>query len=231
MKFVKTSGLAAVAAGAMSLPAAAATVDLQSYVNANVSSYVSGEDYPFGSTTIGGIDFDLTSFAGGTGVVQLTDSNSVTIDAEQSGVDTAYIILNSAWGQAGANNGSLTFNGANGSQVVVQLVQGLNIRDHYTVYNNAASEVFATATYDGGNRFDVYRYDLGALGGNLSSIVFTASNATFPQGAPFIAAVTTSLEGSAGTVPEPATWALMILGFGAVGATARRRGHRSLICA
>lgn len=231
MRFVKNVGLAAVAAGVMSMPAAAATVDLQSYVNANVSSYVSGEDYPSGSATIGGIDFDLATFGGGTGVIQLTDNNSVTISADQSGADTAYIVLNSAWGESGANNGSLTFNGTNGSQIVIQLIQGLNIRDHYTIYNNAASQVFATATYDGGNRFDVYRYDIGALGGNLSSIVFAASNAAFPQGAPFLAAVTTSFEGGAGAVPEPATWAMMIMGFGVVGAAVRRRRHRGPIYA
>lgn len=31
-------------------------------------------------------------------------------------------------------------------------------------------------------------------------------------------------DGSGSTVPEPATWALMLAGFGMVGAAARRRG-------
>ena len=212
----------------MAMPAAAGTVDLQSYVNSNVSAYTSGGDYPSGSTTIGGIDFDLASFGGGTGVIQLNGNSSVTIDADQSGVDTAYVILNSSWGQLGANNGSLTFNGLNGSQIIIQLVQGTNIRDHYTAYNNVSSGVFATASYDGGNRFDVYRYDISALGGTLTDIVFTASNAGLPQGAPFLAAVTTSFEGQTGVVPEPATWAMMIMGFGGVGGIIRRRRQRSV---
>lgn len=38
---------------------------------------------------------------------------------------------------------------------------------------------------------------------------------------------TVGVGGVAGGVPEPATWAMMILGFGAAGATIRRR--RSLL--
>lgn len=34
-----------------------------------------------------------------------------------------------------------------------------------------------------------------------------------------------ALEGTIAAVPEPATWAMMILGFGGVGATLRRRRH------
>ena len=35
--------------------------------------------------------------------------------------------------------------------------------------------------------------------------------------------ITEWVEGGSGAVPEPATWAMMIMGFGAVGMAARRR--------
>jgi hypothetical protein len=42
-----------------------------------------------------------------------------------------------------------------------------------------------------------------------------------PDGLPPIAA----LDGVSLTVPEPATWAMMLVGFGGIGAMIRRRRH------
>lgn len=56
---------------------------------------------------------------------------------------------------------------------------------------------------------------------NLESVVFQAVNP--PQLLGSVQFDFLGVNGEMGAVPEPATWALMIVGFGAVGATMRRR--------
>jgi len=217
--------LIATCAGLGAIGSQAASVDLQPYVDANVSSYTSGADYPTGMTTIGGISFSLASFGTGTGVIQLDGVESHTIPVDQTEVDTAYVIINSAWGVFGENNGQLVFTGDGGKSVEIDLIQGTTIRDHWTAYNTIASDVFATATYDGGNRFDVYRYDISALGGSLASVTFASTNASRPGGAPFLAALTTAYEMSS-PVPEPESWMLMAAGLALVTGMRRPRSRR-----
>lgn len=226
MSFVKLTlaGMALTAAGT----ASAAMVDLSSYVNANVRTYSSGQDYPVGDTTIGGITFNIAAYQGGAGIVQLNSLRLVNIAVNQSAVDTVYLIINSAYGEKNRQSGSLTFNGLSTTGVTRTLTQGLNIRDHFQGSgNNVAVDAYATATYDGGNRFDVYRYDVSALGGNLSSILFSRIGTENANGLPFLAGVTTAFEGRVtAAVPEPTTWAMLIFGFGATGCAMRRRKVR-----
>ena len=59
----------------------------------------------------------------------------------------------------------------------------------------------------------------------------TANNPTFNTGTftlknPFFGNGTLTVSKAAPAVPEPATWALLILGFGAIGATMRSRSDR-----
>lgn len=226
--------IAAVAALGFSVPAVAAgPVDLQPYVNANVSTYTEGGNYPSASTTIGGVTFSLATFDGGTGIVQLDGTNAVNIAVNQTGVNTAYVILNSAFGIAGQTIGSLVFNGG-GNSVSFDLTEGVNVRDHFFgFFNNSATDIFATAAYtnggivaDGPNfaHFDVYRFDISALGGALDSIDFGSRTDFFANGQPFLAGVTTAF--TVGGVPEVSTWAMLIFGMGAAGAALRRRSVR-----
>lgn len=53
--------------------------------------------------------------------------------------------------------------------------------------------------------------------GRFDQISFTSNNVEFWSG------LTVGIEGFAGGVPEPATWAMFIAGFGLVGAAARRQ--------
>lgn len=228
MKFIVQAALAA-SAVASAVPASAAFVDLSPYVNSNVRGYSSGEDYPVGQTTIGGITFNIASLPNnGAGIVQLDSTRSVNIAVNQTGVDTVYLIINSAFGDYGRQSGSLTFNGPNAPGVTGTLVQGFTIRDHFAGSgNNVAVNAFATANYNGGNRFDVYRYDVSALGGSLNSILFARNGNENANGLPFIAGITTAFEGRVtAAVPEPATWAMMIAGFGLVGGAMRRRSTK-----
>lgn len=73
----------------------------------------------------------------------------------------------------------------------------------------------------------------GAIGFNVGDINYDASvnstyNVTFSLTGSQLGTVTNSIviqQGSGFAVPEPSTWALMILGFGSAGAMLRRRGR------
>ncbi|QKS02076.1 PEP-CTERM sorting domain-containing protein [Sphingomonas sp. CL5.1] len=60
--------------------------------------------------------------------------------------------------------------------------------------------------------------------GTFTSISFTDTTENWHG-------LTVGIAGIAGSVPEPATWAMMIAGFGLVGATMRRRAKRPLAAA
>lgn len=79
------------------------------------------------------------------------------------------------------------------------------------------------ATYD---LFSASHIDIALLGGNGSSSTgtgFTTSNSG-------IGTVTYTYDGAATpAVPEPATWAMMIAGFGFIGAAMRRRKPRTAV--
>ena len=220
--------LGALATLSLSSAASAGQIDLSPYVNTDIHGYTSGADYPVGQVTIGGIGFNLAPIGrDGAGIIQLGNGSSVSIADNESGVNIAYVIVNSGFGSAGSNIGNLTFFGAGAAQVSFDLIEGVNVRDHFNgVFNNVATGVFATQDYDGGNRYDVYRYDISALGGTLTSIGFSSTNVDFVQGQPFLAAVTT-----AGGVPEPASWAMMLLGFGGLGAVMRRTRRPATVTA
>lgn len=235
MKFIPASRskflglpLAIATAGLLgAVPAWAAQVDLSSYVNSNVQTYTQGGNYPTGSTTINGINFALASDNGvGTGVFQSNNSGIDITGLNIGGASVAYTIINSAFGAFGANVGTITFNGSGGASVSFNLVEGLNVRDHYFGnFNNVATNLYGTAAYSNGSEvadgpgevhFDVQKFNLSGLNGqNITSISFNGNNAG--GGEPFLAAITT------GGVPEPATWAMMILGFALVGGVMRQR--------
>lgn len=226
MKHVIAVASAAFVAAVAAAPAQAATmINLQPYVNSNLSNYSGGSAYPKVSTTIKGIEFSLASSGTGTGIIQLGSNNlnSVTIAAAATAIDTAYVIINSAYGQNGRTSGTITFNGVNAGSPI-SLVQGVNIRDHFqNSQTNNSTSAFATANYNTGARFDVYRYDISALGGVLNTIGFSCNGTcNSDNGLPFLAGVTLTQEAVA-AVPEPATWAMMLVGFGGIGFAMRRR--------
>jgi PEP-CTERM motif len=108
------------------------------------------------------------------------------------------------------------------------LQEGVNIRDHWTAYNDVATDIYGTATYGDGVRFDAYEYVLPASfeGNTLTSITLSgAPDTNNPNGQPFLAAVT--LATGASPVPEPSTWALMIAGFAGLGWLGYSR-HRAI---
>jgi PEP-CTERM motif len=231
-----TGILASLAICGLSSQANASSVDLSSYLNANLNTYTQGFNYPTpGSITIGGVSFTLGNFQGGPGAIQAPASGKTFditgLNFNDAGV--AYTIINSAFGASGSNIGSIEFIGLGGANVTYQLVEGNNVRDHYYgSFNNFAANLFATAAYQNGNvvpdgpglvHFDVQQFSLAGLNGqNLSEIIFTGNGSS--GGLPFLAAVTTEVA----AVPEPSTWAMMILGFFGLGFMAYRRKNSAV---
>lgn len=94
----------------------------------------------------------------------------------------------------------------------------------------SAAELWATTQDSFGNARAI-QYDLAT--GNIAQGVrldFNLSGADSPIAWARMGAIAFRDDPTA-AVPEPATWLMMILGFAAVGMTARRRGGRGLTAA
>lgn len=83
--------------------------------------------------------------------------------------------------------------------------------------DTGATNTISLANTNGSNWFDI----IGAPGQTFTSASFTSANGGFDS----FRQLRLTL-GEAGAVPEPATWAMMLLGFGAIGMTMRRRNSR-----
>jgi hypothetical protein len=94
---------------------------------------------------------------------------------------------------------------------------GVNINgcaDRVSVNFNQASGFFSIGTVD--YALDVRGFLIGGLPANEFWTIESATNAAFIRGQ-------VVLRDNAGIVPEPGTWAMLIAGFGMIGAAARRR--------
>lgn len=212
---------------AVSAQANEVPVDISADINANLAGYSGGSNYPLGGTSlaINGVNFSLASYPSTTdlGAVQLSPggTTSVTFNVDIPNVQTIYTLLNSAYGVFGGVAGTITFDGSGGSDAF-NLTEGTNIRDHYCCggYNETATNLYGTASFGNGtDQLDAQSFDVSNLG-TLTSIIFTESN-NGQDGEPFLTAITADTA-VASAVPEPSTWAMMILGFCGVGFMAYR---------
>ncbi len=174
--------------------------------NSNLRAYTAGNNYPIAPTTltIGGVPFDLSPLAGtpnSLGVAQtLNTALQFSLSTNVFGVSKVYTLMNSGWGQNGAQNGRLEFYGTNGAFASFNLVQGINIRDHWTAYNQVITDpTIVTTNFGGGTRLDRQTFTLPSsfLTETLTEVRLVATNPGNPQGAVFLAAATVE-------VPVPA---------------------------
>lgn len=117
---------------------------------------------------------------------------------------------------------------------------------HFNAAGSSISAVGSGLTHFGG---DTYGFDLGvpffdatdvvtidlfnllsvnAYGSTVDFSHTAALGLVLPQGVTYGSASGVFLQGPVGGVPEPATWAMLITGFGLIGATMRRRTSRAV---
>ena len=201
-------------------------------VNNDIRTYTDGSAYeplyPTSSQTLGGIPFQFQTVGNGNDVFI---GGTLTMPVSIGNAGTVYTLINTAFGSYGQNVGSITFNASGGLTYTVQLVEGVNVRDHYydgfvntTTDPNTTENVWGSG--DPGNaHLDMQTFVLPVAfdSATLTSIVFdsTGDNTT---GEPFLAGVTVDT-----AVPEPSTLvtgAFMLLPFGA--GALRRLRRRSI---
>lgn len=112
--------------------------------------------------------------------------------------------------------------GTRNGEAITQLVQakGFAGNDNIVFNNDPYFTYFGTAFKVGSAYYNVYNgsdYN----GGISQMLECRASNCNTTFASPKI--VSFSFKASAGAVPEPSTWMMLILGFGAVGYAMRRR--------
>jgi hypothetical protein len=185
------------------------TIPLTS-LNEDITTWSDGGVYSgkfIGNRTLGGTPFTLQTNASGydafwgsnlTPFVLATNSSAtLTLSTNLYGATKVYTLINSAWGQAGKTVGSLTFNASNGDVYTIQLVEGVNVRDHFyggfvnTVSSSSVNLAVMGVNTPGHAHLDMQTITLpdSFQNENLTSIVFTSSGGP-STGLPFLAGIT-----------------------------------------
>ena len=207
---MKKFALAAIVAASIAAPASAAvvTLDFEGVGNYNPVGNFYAPDYVFSSATLALVDAD----AGGDGnfanepsastIMFFLDANNAVLDVT-NGFTTGF----SFWYSSSTAATVTVYDGAGGTGNVLAQI-------------NLLAQGFDNCSGDPSGQFCNWSPIGVAFAGTAYSIDFggTANqtgfdNITFGSDRP-----------GGGEVPEPATWAMMILGFGLVGASLRRRG-------
>ena len=215
MKYFSMMALAAGAALATATPANAAIVIGVSVNGSPVSTVASGAGSANYNTTVGGYFFNVS----GTGFPNLASPQLLTqsVNIQQQGGANAVIDVYITQTDQPTFTGGLLSTFTSNSQ------SGLNAE--LTSWYDAGNGLFGgtllqTATFNGTSaqpRTASGENVIGTVPGMWSETVryrltFTGGNGSNFNGTVNLAAV-----------PEPATWAMMMLGFGALGAMIRRR--------
>lgn len=182
-------------------------VDISSDINANIQTYSGGNNYQVGNSTltVAGVPFYLAEDGGPgtTGVVQAPGGDSSFTFNVPAGTyaTTLYTLMNTAFGQEGEIEGTITVTGTLGETAMLTLTEGDNIRDHFNDgYVNSLTDPTVVPTYfsggapapSGSDRLDRQVLDLPASfdGDTIASITFDGINGGNPHGEAFLAGMT-----------------------------------------
>jgi VCBS repeat-containing protein len=181
-------------------------LDISNLVNADLTLYSGGSNYPQngGLVTVAGVTFQLAtgpnndtsvvqgSWDGSVGDIAIPrDSQTFLISPNLFGVTTVYTLINSAFGTAGTNIGSLVFYAQSGATFTYNLIEGFNVRDHYQDgFVNSATDLAGTIDFGPLDRFDMQKILLPAA--FASDTLVRIDFNTFGQGVngvPFLTAI------------------------------------------
>jgi hypothetical protein len=206
---MKKFALAAIVAASIAAPASAAvvTLDFEGIGNYNPVGNFYAPDYVFSAATLALVDAD----DGGNGnfanepssntVMFFLDANNAVLNVT-NGFTTGF----SFWYTSSTAASVTVYDGLNATGNVLGVI---NLTAQYT--DNCSGDPSGTFCNwtAGGVSFGGTAYSID-FGGTANQTAY--DNITFGSDRP-----------GGGEVPEPATWAMMILGFGLVGASMRRR--------
>lgn len=204
-------------------------------------------------TTPGGLgptDFiDWGRLAGGGATpISVTSNLGGSATLTSAGGSLSRNTQGSGWGGNFANGDELLWTGGIGPDITITFAApvagvgtqwqanyfgafGANLKAYDALDNllgTVTADGFSTTMGDGSAIF------LGVLSGsvNISKLVLALDYATSaPQDFAINRLLLTGTSGGGGVVPEPATWAMLIAGFGLVGAALRRRATRTTVSA
>jgi hypothetical protein len=151
----------------------------------------------------------------------------------------ATLVVDGGWtlflfGGSGSNitdsgTGALSYDFLLGDTATLNVTDAFVVGDVFQIFDNGVS-LFTTGPFNlaGGTTSDpdtafagsIYSHGSIVLGAGSHSITGIATSSPTGSGGAYIELV------KGGAVPEPATWAMMIAGFGMVGYMARRRTAR-----
>jgi hypothetical protein len=193
-------------------------VDLPEY-NHSLNNMTSGGAYGIGGDYVslnGGVPFTIADGTNGTyNIWHSVDSVShvLGIQTNAYGVDKVHTFINTWWGSYGANIGTVSFLGSGGATYSVDLVMGLNVRDHYQgVYVNEILSPMTSLAYSPGAGVILDRQEIilpdSFKTQTLVNITFTDTNlSNQSNGKFFLTALTLEKP-----IPEPTTLVLLAMG-------------------
>lgn len=208
MTKIKVIATLAIAASVLSARAQFLEVNISSDLNQDLQTFTGGTNYPTGGTRIiiAGVPFKLRLLnhtAGSTGAIQTPDGNASYTFKFPDGVyaTAVYTLMNTSWGEAGVNEGSVVVTGSHGETATLNLTEGANIRDHFNGnFENTLTDptVVETDFLNGQtNAIGPVHLDRQELrlptsfnGDTLASITFDGIDNGEPDGDPFLAALT-----------------------------------------